>query len=69
MESVVDNDIETMSMTSGVSEAPVEAEKYDLQFDLNEEQKILSKIKGLNLNLKLTEFLILYILNDIVNIF
>lgn len=49
MKSVVDDDMETMSMTSGVSEAPIEADKYDLRFDLNEEQNIYSKIKGLNL--------------------
>lgn len=53
MKSVIDDDnMETMSMTSGVSEAPIEADKYDLQFDVNEEQNILTKIKGLNLNLE-----------------
>lgn len=50
MKSVVDDDMETMSITSGVSEAPIAADKYDLQFDVNEEQNILTKIKGLNFN-------------------
>jgi len=44
---MVDDHMETMSMTSVVSEAPIEADKYDLQFDLDEEEKILNKIKGL----------------------
>lgn len=47
MKSVLDDDMETMSMTSVVSQAPIDADKYDLQFDLNEEEKILTKIKGL----------------------
>lgn len=47
MKSMVDDHMETMSMTSVVSEAPIEADKYDLQFDLDEEEKILNKIKGL----------------------
>lgn len=48
MKSVIDDDMETMSMTSGASEAPIAADKYDLQFDVNEEHNILKKIKGLN---------------------
>lgn len=47
MKSVIDDQMETMSMTSVASEAPIEADKYDLQFDINEEEKILTKIKGL----------------------
>lgn len=47
MKSVIDDDMETMSMTTAASEAPIEADKYDLQFDINEEEKILAKIKGI----------------------
>lgn len=47
MKSVVDDEMETMSVTSyTASEAPIEADKYDLQFDVKEEEKILAKIKG-----------------------
>lgn len=47
MKSVVDDEMDTMSMTSSATEAPIEADKYDLRFDINEEEKILSKIKGI----------------------
>lgn len=50
---MIDDHIETMSMTSSASEAPIDADKYDLQFDINEEEKILTKIKGLQLYLKI----------------
>lgn len=46
MKSVVDDEMETMSVTSTATEAPIEADEYDLPFDVNEEEKILSKIKG-----------------------
>jgi len=46
MKSVIDDGMETMSMTN--SEAPIDADKYDLQFDINEEKRVLAKIKGLN---------------------
>lgn len=52
MKSVIDDEMETMSMTSTASEAPIPADKYDLQFDLTEEQRILTKFKGLNFYLK-----------------
>lgn len=53
MKSVVDDEMDTMSMTSyTASEAPIEDDKYDLQFDINEEEKILAKIKGQNCCLK-----------------
>lgn len=42
MKSVMDNGMETTSITS------TEADVYDLKFDLNEEEKIHAKIKGLN---------------------
>jgi len=45
---MIDDDMETMSMTSTATEAPIEADKYDLQYNMNEEEQILSKIKGLN---------------------
>ncbi|VVC40400.1 Hypothetical protein CINCED_3A004353 [Cinara cedri] len=44
MKSVLDG-TETMSVTSAISEAPIDSERYDLQFDINEEENILSKIK------------------------
>jgi len=44
---MIDDRMETMSVTTVASEAPIEADKYDLQFDINEEEKILTKIKGL----------------------
>lgn len=50
MKSVIDDEMETMSMTSTASEAPIPADKYDLQFDLTEEQRILTKFKGLKSN-------------------
>lgn len=50
---MIDDHMETMSMTSVASEAPIDADKYDLQFDINEEEKILTKIKGLQLYLKI----------------
>lgn len=46
MKSVVDDDMDTMSVTSAVSEAPLEMDKYDLQFDTKEEGNLLAKIKG-----------------------
>lgn len=46
MKSVIDDEIDTMSMTTTATEAPIEADKYDSQFDINEEKVILSKIKG-----------------------
>lgn len=46
MKSVIDDEMETMSVTSTATEAPMEPDKYDLRFDVNEEEKILSKIKG-----------------------
>lgn len=49
MKSVIDDEMETMSVTTAASEVPIEADKYDLQFDINEEQNILTKIKGMNL--------------------
>jgi len=49
---MLDDHMETMSMTSIASEAPIEADKYDLQFDLDEEDKILKKIKGLSFYFK-----------------
>lgn len=45
MKSIMDDEIDTMSITT-VTDAPIEADKYDLQFDTNEEKMILSKIKG-----------------------
>lgn len=51
MKSIRDDEMETMSVTTAASEAPVEADKYDLQFDIKEEQNILSKIKGLNFHI------------------
>lgn len=48
IKSVLDDEMETMSVTTAASEAPIPADKYDLQFDIKEEQNILSKIKGLN---------------------
>ncbi|XP_050441280.1 pre-rRNA-processing protein TSR1 homolog [Adelges cooleyi] len=45
MKSVVDDDMDTMSVTSAVSEAPLEMDKYDLQFDTKEEGNLLAKIK------------------------
>jgi len=45
IKSMIDDDMETMSMTSTATEAPIEADKYDLQYDMNEEEQILSKIK------------------------
>jgi len=42
--------METMSMTN--SEAPIDADKYDLQFDINEEERLLAKIKGWNFYLR-----------------
>jgi len=53
MKSMIDDHMETMSMTSVASEAPIDADKYDLQFDLNEEEKILKKIKGLQFYFKI----------------
>lgn len=53
MKSMLDDHMETMSMTSIASEAPIEADKYDLQFDLDEEEKILNKIKGLSFYFKI----------------
>jgi len=50
---MIDDHMETMSMTSVASEAPIDADKYDLQFDINEEEKILSKIKGLQFYFKI----------------
>lgn len=50
---MIDDHMETMSMTSIASEAPIEADKYDLQFDINEEEKILTKIKGLHFYFKI----------------
>lgn len=50
MKSVIDDETETMSVTN--SEAPIDADKYDLQFDINEEERVLEKIKGLNLPFK-----------------
>lgn len=47
MKSMIDDEMETMSMTTTASEAPIETDKYDLQFDINEEEKILTKIKGI----------------------
>lgn len=47
MKSVKDDEMETMSITSTASEAPINADKYDLQFDIDEEERILAKIKGL----------------------
>lgn len=48
MKSVMDDEMDTMSINSTNTDAPIEADKYDLQFDLNEEEKIHAKIKGLN---------------------
>lgn len=48
MKSVIDDEIETMSIISTTTDVPIEADKYDLQFDLNEEEKMHAKIKGLN---------------------
>lgn len=45
MKSIMDDEIDTMSITTA-TDAPIEADKYDLQFDTNEEKMILSKIKG-----------------------
>jgi hypothetical protein len=60
LKSIIDDEMETMSVTTAASEAPIEADKYDLQFDIKEEQNILSKIKGLNLyinlNIELTHY-------------
>jgi len=53
MKSILDDHMETMSMTSVASEAPIEDDKYDLQFDLSEEEKILTKIKGLSFYFKI----------------
>lgn len=53
MKSVIDDEMETMSMTSTATEAPIEADKYDMQFDIDEEEKILSKIKGFFFKLNL----------------
>lgn len=47
MKSVMDDEMDTMSMTSTATDVPIETDKYDLQFDLNEEEKIHAKIKGL----------------------
>lgn len=57
---MTDDHIETMSMTSVASEAPIEADKYDLQFDINEEEKILTKIKGLQYYFKNKYKIMLY---------
>lgn len=57
MKSVIDDGMETMSMTN--SEAPIDADKYDLQFDVNEEERLIAKIKGLNLYLT---FIYIYII-------
>jgi len=46
MKSVLDDGVETMSLTN--SEAPIDTDKYDLQFDVKEEERVLEKIKGLN---------------------
>lgn len=53
MKSVADDEMDTMSMTTTATEAPIEADKYDLQFDIDEEEKILSKIKGFNFFLEI----------------
>lgn len=45
MKSVLD-DTETMSVTSAISEVPIDAERYDLQFNINDEENIMAKIKG-----------------------
>lgn len=67
MKSVLDDEMETMSMTSVASEAPMEADKYDLQFDVKEEGKILAKIKGLNLYFKQNEKYINHKLNNLLH--
>lgn len=45
IKSVLDG-TETMSVTSATSEAPIDGEHYDLQFNINDEENILAKIKG-----------------------
>ncbi|XP_050525222.1 pre-rRNA-processing protein TSR1 homolog [Daktulosphaira vitifoliae] len=45
MKSILDDEMDTMSVTTVASEAPIESDKYDLQFDKKEEEKLLTKLK------------------------